>query len=187
MKYSYNNVYFIICYDQIDECVQQVLDFDYDDEISVVLSHNVDFTEIEKIDMNIYVPQNVQKSTLALQTALYGKVFIDLIFSHKKFLSSILQAPELELKHLPNNFKYVFIGDNNTLPVIITKGLISAQEEKLMELLHDHKTTISWTLVDIKGITPSMCMHHILLKDNVKPTKEIQRSLNLLMMEVVKT
>jgi hypothetical protein len=97
----------------------------------VVLSYTVDFTEIEKIDRNIYVPQNVQKSTLALQTAFYGKVFIDLIFSHKKFLSSILQAPELELKHLPNNFKYVFIGDNNTLPVIITKGLISAQEKKL--------------------------------------------------------
>ena len=153
----------------------------------MVLSYTVDFTEIEKIDRNIYVPQNVQKSTLALQTALYGKVFIDLIFSHKKFLSSILQAPKLELKHLPNNFKYVFIGDNNTLPVIITKGLISAQEKKLMELLHDHKTTIGWTLVDIKGITLSTCMHHILLKDNVKPTREIQRSLNLLMMEVVKT
>ena len=56
-----------------------------------------------------------------------------------------------------------------------------------MELLHDHKTTIGWTLVDIKGITPSTCMYHILLKDNVKPIREIQRSLNLLMMEVVKT
>jgi hypothetical protein len=30
MKYPYNNVYSITCYDQIDECVQQVLDFDYE-------------------------------------------------------------------------------------------------------------------------------------------------------------
>jgi hypothetical protein len=29
-------------------------------------------------------------------------------------------------------------------------------------------------------------MHHILLKDNAKPTREIQKRLNLPMMEVVK-
>jgi len=77
----------------------------------------------------------------------------------------ILQAPELELKPLPDNLKYVFIGDNNTLPVITTKGLTSAQEEKLLKLLCDHKTTIGWTLPNIKGISPSMCIHHILLED----------------------
>jgi hypothetical protein len=55
-----------------------------------------------------------------------------------------------------------------------------------VKLLCDHKTTIGWTLVDIKGISPSMCIHHILLKDNAKPTMEIQRRLNLPMIEVVK-
>jgi capsular polysaccharide biosynthesis protein len=35
-------------------------------------------------------------------------------------------------------------------------------------------------------ISPSMCMHHILLEDNVKPTREMQRRLNPPMMEVVK-
>ncbi|XP_061957345.1 uncharacterized protein LOC133678848, partial [Populus nigra] len=99
----------------------------------------------------------------------------------------ILQAPELELKPLPDNLKYVFIGDNNTLPVIIASGLTNTQEEKLVKLLCDHKTAIGWTLADIKGISPSMCMHHILLEDNVKPTREMQRRLNPPMMEVVKT
>ena len=64
--------------------------------------------------------------------------------------------------------------------------MTSAQEEKLVKLLCDHKMTIGWTLADIKGISPSMCMHHILLEDNVKPTREMQRRLNLPMMEVVK-
>jgi hypothetical protein len=123
---------------------------------------------------------------LALQTILYGNVFVDLVLSHKKLLPSILQAPELELKPLPDNLKYVFIGDNNTLPVIIAKDLTSAQEEKIMKLLCDHKTAIGWTLADIKGISPSMCMHHILLEDNAKPMREMQRRLNPLMMEVVK-
>jgi hypothetical protein len=54
-------------------------------------------------------------------------------------------------------------------------------------LLCDHKTAIGWTLADIKGISPSMCMHHILLEDNAKPIREMQRRLNPPMMEVVKT
>ena len=70
------------------------------------------------------VPQNMHELVLALQalqTVSHGYDFVDLVLSHKKLLPSILQVPELELKPLPDNLKYVFIGDNNTLPVIITK------------------------------------------------------------------
>jgi len=72
---------------------------------------------------------NVQESTLALQalqTIPHDSVFVDLVLSYKKLLLSILQVPELELKFLTDNLKYVFIGDNNTLHVIIVKGLTSA-------------------------------------------------------------
>jgi len=160
-----------------------------EDGLSVALIYGYDFTEIEKMERHICVPQNMQESALALQalqTISHGNVFVDLVLSHKKLFPSILQAPELELKPLPNNLKYVFIGDNNTLPVIIVKGLTSAQEERLVKLLSDHKTTIGWTLTDIKGISPSMCMHHILLEDNAKPTRAMQRRLNPPMMEVMK-
>ena len=186
IKYPYNNVYSITYHDQIDECVQQVLDFDCnDDGLSMVLRHDIDFTEIDDIE-NIYVPLNVQESTLALQTAPYGNVFVDLLLSHKKFLPSILQAPRLELKHFPDNLKYVFIGNNNTLPVNIVKGLTNTQEKKLMKLLRDHKTAIRWILVDIKGISPSICIHHIILEDNAKTIRKMQRRLNPPMIEVVK-
>jgi len=37
MKFPYNNVYFITCYNQIDECVQQVLDFDYENRLNMTL------------------------------------------------------------------------------------------------------------------------------------------------------
>jgi hypothetical protein len=93
------------------------------------LSYGYDFTEIEEMERDIGVPQNVHESILALQalqTVPHGNVFVDLVLSHKKLLPSILQAPELELKPLPNNLKYVFVGDNNTLPVIIAKDLTSA-------------------------------------------------------------
>jgi hypothetical protein len=109
--------------------VQQVCDFDYEDGLSIALSYDYNFTKIEEMERHICVPQKVHESTLALQalqTVPHGNVFVDLVLSHKKLLPSILQAPELELKPLPNNLKYVFVGDNNTLPVIIAKDLTSA-------------------------------------------------------------
>ena len=41
------------------------------------------------------------------------------------------------------------------------------QEERLIRVIREHKTTIGWTIVDIKGISPSMCMHRILLEEGV--------------------
>jgi hypothetical protein len=67
MKYPYNNVYSITCYDQVDKCVQKVFDFDYEDGLSITLSYSYDFTEIEEMERHIYVPQNVHESALALQ------------------------------------------------------------------------------------------------------------------------
>ena len=53
-------------------------------------------------------------------------------------------------------------------------------------MLWDHKTAIRWTIANIKGISPSMCMHRILLEDSSKPSREAQQRLNPVMMEVVK-
>jgi len=67
MTCPYNNVYYITCYDQVDKCVQQVCDFDYEDELSVALSYCYDFTKIEEMERHICVPQNVHESAFALQ------------------------------------------------------------------------------------------------------------------------
>ena len=53
-------------------------------------------------------------------------------------------------------------------------------------MLRDHKNAIEWSLVDLKGIRPSMCMHQILLEDGHKPSVEAQRRLNPKMKEVVR-
>ncbi|XP_050147374.1 uncharacterized protein LOC126622668 [Malus sylvestris] len=64
---------------------------------------------------------------------------------------------------------------------------IRAEEgEKLIRVLKDHKTAIAWSIADIKGINPATCMHRILLEEGAKPTREAQRRLKPLMMEVVK-
>ena len=54
-----------------------------------------------------------------------------------------------------------------------------------MRVLRDHKDALGWSLADLKGIRPSMCMHRILLEDGHKPSVEAQRRLNPTMKEVV--
>ncbi|KAM2074981.1 hypothetical protein ACFX1T_037926 [Malus domestica] len=111
---------------------------------------------------------------------------ISIPVSTNKLLPSMIQAPVLELKPLPDHLKYVFLGDNETLPVIVSSSLTALEEEKLIRVLKEHKTAIGWTLADIRGISLTTCMHRILLEKGAKPTREAQRRLNPPMMEVVK-
>ncbi|CAM8913030.1 unnamed protein product [Rhodiola kirilowii] len=101
------------------------------------------------------------------------------------FLPSIVQALEVELKPLPGHLKYAFLGENNTLPVIIKSGLDATQERRLVEVLSRHKLAIGWTLADLRGVSPAVCMHRILLEDGAKPSREPQRRLNPIIMEII--
>ena len=62
--------------------------------------------------------------------------------------------------------------------MILSASFIAIEEEKLLRVLRNHKDAIVWSLVNLKGIHPSMCMHRILLEDGHKPSMEAQRRLN---------
>ncbi|KAL4352618.1 hypothetical protein GQ457_06G006820 [Hibiscus cannabinus] len=96
------------------------------------------------------------------------------------------QPPKLELKQLPEQLKYVYLGNNKTLPVIISSKLQTDQEERLIATLRQHKEALGWTIADIRGISPTICMHKILLNEKHKPTIDAQRRLNQVMKEVVR-
>ncbi|XP_073033797.1 uncharacterized protein [Primulina eburnea] len=100
--------------------------------------------------------------------------------------SSIEDPPTLELKSLPPHLKYVYLGENNTLPVIISAALTDVMEDKLLEVLKAHKSAFGWKVADIKGINPSVCMHKILMEEKYSPLVQPQRRLNPKMQEVVK-
>ena len=53
-------------------------------------------------------------------------------------------------------------------------------------MLKKYKKAIGWTIADIKGISPSICMHKILLEECYSNSVEQQRRLNPIMKEVVK-
>ncbi|KAM2903538.1 hypothetical protein COP2_003345 [Malus domestica] len=87
-----------------------------------------------------------------------------------KLLPSVIQPSSLKLKPLPSHLKYVFLGEQETLPVIISSSLIAQEEDKLVRVLWEYRTSIGWTLADIKGISPTTCMHRILLEEGAKPS-----------------
>ncbi|XP_061361830.1 cytochrome P450 71D10-like [Gastrolobium bilobum] len=100
-------------------------------------------------------------------------------------LPSVEQPPTLELKPLPEHLKYTYLGKDNTLPVIISSLLTHEQELQLTQKLKDYKEAIGWTMADIKGISPTICMHKILLQDPDSSSVEHQRRLNPNMKEVI--
>ncbi|XP_075097799.1 uncharacterized protein LOC142175126 [Nicotiana tabacum] len=92
---------------------------------------------------------------------------------------------KMELKNLPSYLKYVFL-EPELFPGTISSSLIPEQEYKLIEVLRKHKRALGWTIADIKGINPAICMHRIHMEENCKPIVQPQRRLNLAMQEVVK-
>ena len=87
-------------------------------------------------------------------------------------IPSSKQPPKVEQKPLPCHLRYAYLGEACTLLVIISASLTESEEHKLLRVLRDHKDAIGWSLTDLKGIFPSMCMHRILLEDDHKPSVE---------------
>ncbi|CAN6679380.1 unnamed protein product [Malus baccata var. baccata] len=172
--------------DIIDDLAQDFLDCLEKDTLETTIAQGIGQKS------GFAVPRSVEEAEIvaALESLpqYHGKPSnpISISVSTNKLLPSVTQAPVLELKPLPDHLKYVFLGDNETLPVIVSSSLTAIEEEKLIRVLKEHKTAIGWTLADIRGISPTTCMHRILLEEGAKPTREAQCRLNPPMMEVVK-
>ncbi|RDY08781.1 Retrovirus-related Pol polyprotein, partial [Mucuna pruriens] len=95
-------------------------------------------------------------------------------------------SPPTKLKPLPNHLKYTYLDAEQQLPVIIVNNLHGEKEEKLLDVLRQHKKAIGWKLSNLPGINPSICMHRILMEEEAGPIRQQQRRLNLTILDVVK-
>ena len=89
------------------------------------------------------------------------------------------------MKELFSHLKYAFSEPEGAKPVIISDALNKNEEQKLLRILKKYKEAIAWSIEDLKGINPSICMHKILLNDDAKTSVEHQRRLNPVMKDVV--
>ena len=60
------------------------------------------------------------------------------------------------------------------------------QEQQLLEILRRNEDVIGSTLMDLKGLDPSLYTHCIFLEDESRPVREAQRRLNPKVWDVVK-
>ncbi|CAN6721688.1 unnamed protein product [Malus baccata var. baccata] len=125
--------------------------------------------------------------SLPTQLPRFRNVYESLGEPKQPFKPSRQQPPKLKLKPLPEHLKYAHLGAAETLPVIVTADLTPTEEDKLLRVLRKYQDALGWTIADIKGISPAICMHKILMEDDVKPTVDAQRRLNPIMKEVVRT
>ncbi|CAN6544145.1 unnamed protein product [Malus baccata var. baccata] len=109
----------------------EVINFNLSDSIKTMHPHVMN-------DFSLAVPPNedVIEMVAALKSLpLQSSKFLDPISISvlaNKLLPSVVQPPTLELKPLPSHLKYVFLGDDETLPVIISSTLTAQEEKKLV-------------------------------------------------------
>ncbi|XP_062103700.1 uncharacterized protein LOC133814799 [Humulus lupulus] len=80
---------------------------------------------------------------------IYNKKYEELGQGPERPLPSVQKPPELELKSLPAHLQYAFLGEKETLPVIVSSSLSTEEMEKLLRVLRTHKLAIGWTLAYI--------------------------------------
>jgi len=73
---------------------------------------------------------------------------------------------------LPSHLRYKFLGPSETFSVIINASLDGTQIAKLLSVLRKHKGSTGYSIDDIKGISPSFCMHRIILDDEHHPSRQ---------------
>ena len=78
----------------------------------------------------------------------------------------------LELKPLPSNLRYAFLDSNNEFPFIVNSSSPNNDVDALCDVLLSHKNALGYSITDLKGISPKLCIHRILLEDNAKPSIE---------------
>ena len=106
--------------------------------------------------------------------------------NEKKGNEQETSAEWLILKELPSHLKYAFLEPEGAKSVIISTALNENEEQQLLRILRNYKEAIAWLIEDLKGISPSICMHKILLNDDAKTSVEHQKRLNPMMKDVVR-
>ena len=153
-----------------------------------ILQHSINeiemnFQYLESIDCEILPSNLFNKETVS---SINENSQDEVCSQEQKTTEQEASAEGLTLKELPSHLKYEFLEPEKRKLVIISVALTEAEEQKLLEILRKYKEAISWSIEDLRGIGPSICMHNLLLNDNAKTYIEHQRRLNPVMKEVVR-
>ena len=97
-----------------------------------------------------------------------------------------LRKSTIEIKTLPKDLRYEFLDTKLKQPFIVNANLGQIETKKLLHVLRKYPTALCYNISDLKGISPSICMHRIMLDEDCKTSREPQRRLNPVLSDVVK-
>jgi hypothetical protein len=80
----------------------------------------------------------------------------------------------IELKQLPLGLQYVFLNVDRENLVIISGKLSNDETRRLVATREKYWLVIGYSLLDLKGISPSLCTHYIPMEQDHKPVCEHQ-------------
>ena len=106
----------------------------YDDSLESIIALSLD-ENVKDVDLlnSVKLLEGQENFFFLFKSQQFEKV---VSFNEKPY-------PKLELKYLPAHLKYVFLGANETYSVIISSSLSQSEIDKLLQVLHDHKTSIA--------------------------------------------
>eukprot|EP00253_Pinus_taeda_P034284 PITA_34284 len=84
----------------------------------------------------------------------------------------------------PLQVKTIEFGPEKTLK--INPSLYAFEEEKLCNLLRENLEAFTWSYKEMKGVHPSVCTHHIYIKEGCKPIRQPQKRMNPALEDIVK-
>ena len=180
--------------EQPDVDVGSYMAVENNSHISVELNSNCNLQHsINEIEMNFQylesidyesLPSSLQNKETVLSLSENSQEHV--CSKEQKATKQETSAEGLILKELPSHLKYAFLEPEKGKPVIISAALTEIEEQKLLKILRKYKEAIAWSIKDLKGISPSIRMHKILLNDDVRTSIEHQRRLNPVMKDVVR-
>ena len=129
----------------------------------------MNFQYLESIDCEMLPSSMYNKETVS---SMNESSQDDVCSQGQKTNEQETSAEGLILKELPSHLKYDFLEPEKRKPVIISAALTEYEEHKLLEILRKYKEAIAWSINDLKGLSPSICMHKKLLNDNAKTSIE---------------
>jgi hypothetical protein len=82
------------------------------------------------------------------------------------------ETSPVELKQLQPELRYVLLNGDHQTPMIISDKLLSDETQRLVATLEKYRLVICYSVKDLKGISPSLCTHHIPMEQEHKPIRE---------------
>jgi hypothetical protein len=71
------------------------------------------------------------------------------------------ETSRVELKQLPPRLQYVFLNGDRETPVIISDKLSNDETQRLVATVEKYRLVIGYSLKDLKGISPILCIYCI--------------------------